>query len=167
MKSQIIKTLIGTACLINLSMNAIAEDEGSHQGHGHEGSHASHDEGSHKTESKAKEVMLKGEILDLVCYVSKGENPDCAAACISGGAPAGLKGEDGTIYIITPDNETTDVVKLAANARINVTVKGNVASHNGINVIKNAQIVTLDAMEKRPEKEESGSHATHEGSHSF
>ena len=170
MKSRIIKTLIGTAFLINFSVCSFAEDdghqhEGSHAEH-HEGSHAKHDEGSHKAESETKAMIIKGEILDLVCYASKGHNPDCAAACISSGAPAGIKGEDGTIYIISPDNKTTDTLKIAANARLSVSVKGEVASHDGINVIKNAQIVSQETVEEGS-GEDSGNQATHEGSHSF
>lgn len=63
-----------------------------------------------KMESKAngKKVVLKGEILDLACYVAgekKGpEHKKCADMCIKGGAPIGILTEDGKVYLIVENH---------------------------------------------------------------
>jgi hypothetical protein len=61
--------------------------------------------------SHMEKVTLKGELLDLVCFMTseagKGEgaaHADCAVKCVKGGAPLGLKAEDGKVYLVLADH---------------------------------------------------------------
>ena len=60
----------------------------------------------HKAE--AKDTAVKGEILDLACYIGHGgSGPDhagCAASCLKSGQPMGLLGADGTVYVLLADH---------------------------------------------------------------
>ncbi len=55
-----------------------------------------------------KATSVKGEILDLACYVSHDshgkEHAKCAERCVKGGQPMGLLAEDGTIYVLFADH---------------------------------------------------------------
>ena len=53
-------------------------------------------------------VALKGEIVDMACFMShdgKGEkHSSCAKECLAGGVPAGLLGADGSITLLLEDH---------------------------------------------------------------
>jgi len=55
-------------------------------------------------------VVLKGEIVDLACYLMHEGRGDthvaCAQACVKGGAPVGLLSE-GVLYVLFAPHETT------------------------------------------------------------
>lgn len=94
-----------------------------------------------KADSSTKEV--KGEIIDLTCYTdhaASGEkHAGCAAKCISSGLPVGIKGEDGTIYIVVGEHKPMNK-ELAPYAGKTVTLKGKAVSRDGVNLLENAQI---------------------------
>src|SRR5215831_6283562 len=56
----------------------------------------------------AKDKAVKGEILDLACYIGHGASgpghAECAASCLKGGQPMGLLGSDGTVYVLMADH---------------------------------------------------------------
>jgi hypothetical protein len=64
---------------------------------------------AHDEKSEAKDTTVKGEILDLACYVGHGahgaSHAGCAASCLKGGQPMGLLGTDGTVYILFADHD--------------------------------------------------------------
>lgn len=75
--------------------------------HDHGKAEKGHDHG--KAAAAAGEtVTLKGEVLDLACYMAhegKGEkHRKCAIACLSGGAPAGILADDGTVILLVEDH---------------------------------------------------------------
>jgi hypothetical protein len=53
----------------------------------------------------AQETVVTGEVLDMTCYISNNlSGPDhakCARDCIRSGLPAGLKAENGKVYLLT------------------------------------------------------------------
>ena len=53
-------------------------------------------------------ASVKGEVLDLACYVSHDSHGEdhakCAERCVKGGQPMGLLSEDGTIYVLFADH---------------------------------------------------------------
>jgi len=55
-----------------------------------------------------KRIVVRGEILDLGCFLSHGlRGPlhrDCARQCLSVGVPMGLLSEDSTVYLLTQDH---------------------------------------------------------------
>jgi hypothetical protein len=53
---------------------------------------------------EGKTVDVKGEIIDLSCYLQVGKHGDkhreCGQKCIANGQPVGLLAEDGTVYML-------------------------------------------------------------------
>jgi len=98
----------------------------------------------HAHETVANEVTVKGEILDMACYLDHGasgeKHAECAKMCISSGLPVGIKGTDGKTYLLIGDHKPLNSV-LAEYAGKTITVKGKLASRDGINMIANAEVV--------------------------
>jgi len=89
------------------------------------------------TAGDEKASVVKGEVLDLSCYLGHGGmgegHAGCAAKCIKGGAPVGLLGADGTVYVLFADHSDGspyEKVKDLAGKQVEVT--GAVASKSGM-----------------------------------
>ena len=112
-------------------------------GFAHEGHH---DEGKEalKGEQTAQTVTVKGEVVDMACYIDHkatgAEHADCAKTCITSGLPVGLKGQDGKTYLLIGEHKPLNSM-LAQYAAKTITVKGKVVSRDGFNMIENAEIV--------------------------
>jgi hypothetical protein len=89
-------------------------------------------------------TTVKGEIVDLACYLDHGAHGDkhmaCAQKCISSGLPVGIKTEDGKVYMVIGDHKPLNS-ELAAEAGKVITLKGKVATRDGMNLLENAEIV--------------------------
>jgi hypothetical protein len=89
-------------------------------------------------------VTVKGEVLDMACYIDHGahgeKHAQCAATCIESGLPVGIKGEDGKTYLLIGEHKPLNKT-LAEYAGKTITVKGKLATRDGINMISNAEIV--------------------------
>jgi len=92
-----------------------------------------------------KEVTVKGEVLDMACYLDHGahgeKHADCAKTCIESGLPVGIKGEDGKTYLLIGEHEPINK-QLAAYAAKTITVKGKLVERDGFRMIANAEIVS-------------------------
>ena len=88
-------------------------------------------------------VTVKGEVLDMACYLDHGahgeKHAQCAAKCIESGLPVGIKGDDGKTYLLIGDHKPLNST-LAEYAGKTITVKGKLTSRDGINMIENAEI---------------------------
>ncbi len=87
--------------------------------------------------STAKPVTLKGEILDLACFIDHGakgpDHAECAKMCAKGGQPMGFLAEDGTVYVLTaPHDDMTAYNKAKDLAGQKVEIKGMMAEHSGL-----------------------------------
>src|SRR3989344_9358244 len=73
------------------------------RGQGHEG----HDEDA-KGE-KAEVQTVKGEIVDLMCYLDHGavgeKHAKCAQTCIESGGPVGILTADGKVYLVIGEHK--------------------------------------------------------------
>jgi hypothetical protein len=91
----------------------------------------------------ARTQTLKGEIVDLMCYLdhgAKGEkHKGCAEKCIKGGGPVGLLSGD-QLYLVVGDHQPMNE-ELAPKAAQTVTLKGTVVERHGMKMIEKAQIV--------------------------
>ena len=89
-------------------------------------------------------TTVKGEVIDLVCYADHGAQGEkhaaCAKKCISSGLPVGLKTEDGKVYTVVGAHKPMNG-ELAEYAGKTISLKGKVASRDGINLLENAEIV--------------------------
>ena len=73
---------------------------------------------------------MKGEVLDLTCYVSKGSTGErhktCAKMCAKKGLPLGVKTDDGKVYVLIEDHDDPDpyaAVKDLAGEHAEITGK--------------------------------------------
>ena len=86
---------------------------------------------------------IKGEVVDLMCYLDHGAKGDkhkgCAAKCIKSGGPVGLLTADDQLYLVIGDHKPIND-DIAAKAAQTVTLKGKVVERNGMKMIEDAQL---------------------------
>ena len=84
-------------------------------------------------------ITVKGEVVDLACYLSKGSkgkrHKTCAELCIKKGLPIGVLTESGDVYLVIEDHDNPapyEAVKAFAGEQAEVTgkkfIKGGVQS---------------------------------------
>ncbi len=91
-------------------------------------------------EEAAVDVTLKGEVLDMACYLgheSKGpEHEKCALKCAKMGQPIGLLTEDGKVYLLVADHADQTAFEQAKTfAGKQVTITGSVAGRAGMEAL--------------------------------
>jgi hypothetical protein len=91
--------------------------------------------------AEAKPVTLKGEIVDMGCYLGHGakgaDHKACALKCIAGGMPMGLLTADGKLYLLTMDHDNADPFNKAKDmASMNVDLTGMVMDKGGMRAIE-------------------------------
>lgn len=71
--------------------------------------HEHHMDAGKKGDAPAAAATVKGEVVDMACYMShegKGDkHASCAKACLMGGAPAGILGADGSLTLLLEDHD--------------------------------------------------------------
>ena len=94
-------------------------------------------------EASGEAQTIKGEVVDMMCYLDHGAKGDkhkgCATKCIEGGGPIGLLTEDNKIYLVVGDHKPLNT-QLAAKAAQTVTLKGKVVEKHGMKMIENAEL---------------------------
>jgi hypothetical protein len=92
---------------------------------------------------QGREIVVKGEVLDLTCYVaynwSGSKHALCAMDCIKSGLPVGIKAEDGKVYLLT-GKEAHVNDELADYAAKIVTIKGKETAREGFAQIQVEEI---------------------------
>jgi hypothetical protein len=86
-------------------------------------------------------MTVRGEILDMACYVShEAKGPDhaaCAKRCVKGGQPMGLLAEDGTVYLLYASHDDASAFEQAKeHAGTKVEITGVGATQAGIKGIE-------------------------------
>ena len=83
----------------------------------------------------AQEILVTGEVLDMTCYIANNlsgpEHAKCARVCIRNGEPAGIKAQDGKVYLLTGEPGQSINAKLAEYAAQVVTIKGRQTVRDG------------------------------------
>jgi len=108
--------------------------------------HEGMDMGSMKKEANTAggPITVKGEVLDMACYMDHGaqgeKHASCAKTCIESGLPVGLKAEDGNTYLLIGEHKPINAA-IAPYAAKTVTIKGKLVSRDGLKMIENAEIV--------------------------
>ena len=120
MKAVKFSLILSFALLILAGMGAAYGDE-KHGAHG-----AAHGE-----------MTVRGEILDMACYVAhEAKGPDhaaCAKRCVKGGQPMGLLAEDGTVYLLYANHQDGSAFEEAKEfAGQKVEISGVSATQAGI-----------------------------------
>jgi hypothetical protein len=90
-----------------------------------------------------KTETIKGEVVDLMCYLDHGargeKHKGCAAKCIKSGGPVGLLTADNQLYLVIGEHKPMND-QLADKAAETVTLKGKVVERNGMKMIENAEL---------------------------
>jgi hypothetical protein len=83
----------------------------------------------------AQEIVVTGEVLDMTCYIASNlRGPDhakCARICIRSGEPAGIKAQDGKVYLLTGEPGHSINAEVADYAAQVVTIKGRQTVRDG------------------------------------
>lgn len=86
-----------------------------------------------------KEVSIKGEVIDVACYLMGGaKGPDhvkCAQACARAGGSLGILTSDGTVYVslLPDDHKNSPNAILMDHIGQTVEAKGYVRAKGGVN----------------------------------
>lgn len=103
----------------------------------HEGHKEDHGAGNAEVKS------IKGEIVDLMCYIDhegKGEkHAKCAATCVESGGPVGILAADGKVYLVIGEHKPMNK-ELAPYAGKTITLKGKLVERGGMRMLANAEI---------------------------
>lgn len=108
--------------------------QGQHEGHS-----------GMKKEQAEGEVTLKGEVLDLYCYMKHpdsgqgAEHAKCAKSCILKGLPIGFLA-DGEVYLIIGKEHESAKDMVVDYAGSQAVLKGTLVNHHGIKAIEIASI---------------------------
>jgi hypothetical protein len=83
----------------------------------------------------AQEILVTGEVLDMTCYIASNltgpDHAECARICIRNGSPAGIKAQDGKVYLLTGEPGQSINAELADYAAKIVTIKGRQSVRDG------------------------------------
>ncbi|HEY4257466.1 MAG TPA: hypothetical protein VGM66_09650 [Candidatus Udaeobacter sp.] len=95
----------------------------------------------------AQEILVTGEVLDMTCYIANNlsgpDHAECAKVCIRNGEPAGIKTQDGKVYLLTGEPGQSINAKLADYAAKVVTIKGRKSMRDGFAQLQVEEIRTL------------------------
>ena len=85
--------------------------------------------------ARGQEIVVTGEVLDMTCYIASNlsgpDHAECAKVCIRNGEPAGIKTQDGKVYLLTGEPGQSINAKLADYAAQIVTIKGRKTMRDG------------------------------------
>lgn len=122
------KKLMIAALAAGLAGAAYAHDE-----------HAGHKMGGDTKSAATGTQTIKGEIVDLACYMghdTKGDkHAKCAKQCITGGAPMGLAAGD-DLYVLVNDHKSEKAFAAAKElAGQNASITGTVTKKGGLQAL--------------------------------
>jgi len=89
----------------------------------------------HVSVAGPQEILVTGEVLDMTCYIANNlsgpDHAECAKVCIRSGEPAGIKAQDGKVYLLTGEPGHSINAELADYAAKTVTIKGKQTVRDG------------------------------------
>ena len=92
-------------------------------------------EHSNRSFTGAQEIVVTGEVLDMTCYIASNlsgpDHAECARVCIRSGEPAGIKTQDGKVYLLTGEPGHSINAEVADYAAKVVTIKGTQTMRDG------------------------------------
>lgn len=93
--------------------------------------------------------IVKGEVLDLSCYMASGATGNghkvCAQKCLSKGLPAGILSEDGQVYLLVENHNKADAYKkVTQHAAEDVKITGTFVDKNGVQSLIVNKVELLD-----------------------
>ena len=101
-----------------------------------------------------KEVTVRGEVVDVACYIAHGaigeDHKDCAEACAKAGGALGILTSDGTLYVslLPDDHKSGPNAILTDHIAHTVEAKGYVRSKGGVNGIMIKSVMVKEEMKQ-------------------
>ena len=101
-----------------------------------------------KAEKKEKETTIRGEVVDVSCFLAHGKSgigdghKSCGEACAKAGGPLGILTKNGKLYVsVMPDDHSAGPnAKLMEHIAHEVEATGKVRSKNGVNGIMISEV---------------------------
>ena len=91
-------------------------------------------------DAAAADVTLKGVVVDMHCFVTRGaadaDHAGCANACIARGVPAGFLAEDGTLYLLLAEKPFSVKDQVKDLAAVPATLTGTPVARGGMRGIR-------------------------------
>jgi hypothetical protein len=101
----------------------------------------------HRSVAAAQQIFVTGEVLDMTCYIASNlsgpDHAECARICIRNGGPAGIKTDDGKVYLLTGEPGQSINAKLAEYAAQIVRIKGKESLRDGVAQVQVEEIRKL------------------------
>jgi len=99
--------------------------------------------------SSAGAETLRGEVVDLSCYLGRGasgaEHAECAERCIAHSRTAGFRSEDGTVYLLLQAKGVAPPAELVAGlAGAPVEVEGATTERDGFRAFRVEEVRRLE-----------------------
>ncbi len=96
--------------------------------------------GAAMSRPKAKESTVKGEVVDLWCYLNDGshgaDHKECGVSCAKAGNPIGIVDAKGHVYVaMSMKNHEPNLATLMDKMAETVTVTGKVVDKGGTRVV--------------------------------
>ena len=101
-----------------------------------------------------KETTVKGEVVDVACYIAHGakgeKHKDCAEECAKAGGALGILTADGKLYVslLPDDHQSGPNAILMDHIADQVQATGFVRSKGGVNAIMIKSVATAEAEKK-------------------
>jgi len=100
---------------------------------------------------EGKTMTVKGEIVDMGCYLGHGargaDHKSCAEMCIKSGMPMGLLTDNGTLYLLTLSHDNADPFNKAKGmAAETVSITGPMHEKNGMKSIEVTAVTEAAGM---------------------
>ncbi len=100
-----------------------------------------------RAEETAADVTVKGVVVDLHCFVTRGaadaEHAGCANACIARGVPAGFLADDGTLYLLLAEKPISVKDQVKDLAAVPAKLTGTPVARGGVRGIRMKSIEKL------------------------
>ena len=93
-----------------------------------------------RAEDAAADMTLKGVVVDMHCFVTRGaadaEHAGCANACLARGVPAGFLAEDGTLYVLLDEKPISVKDRVKDLAAVPARLTGTPVTRGGVRGIR-------------------------------
>ena len=86
------------------------------------------------------QTTLKGELVDMACYMAHGgggpKHAKCAKSCVLDGSPVGFVASDGVVYLVVEDHDNKQPYKQAVElAGEQAELTGKVVKRGGLSAL--------------------------------
>ncbi|HUI31014.1 MAG TPA: hypothetical protein VLX91_12440 [Candidatus Acidoferrales bacterium] len=94
-------------------------------------------------------TTIQGEVVDMACYMTKGQHgadhADCAQMCINSGLPVGILDKSGHVYLCMMSNHKSANSSLVQYAAKQVKVTGTVFKKGGMDLLAVDKVEPLES----------------------